>query len=60
MVSAWSPTPEELAALNASGTIQLRMAGTNHLVVALGVAEPPARTEGNRSPIDGNQQEVNE
>ncbi|WP_321902025.1 hypothetical protein [Paraburkholderia tropica] len=38
MVSAWSPTAEELAALNAGAPLYLRIAGSSHPVVALTVS----------------------
>jgi hypothetical protein len=41
MTSAWEPTPEELAALNAGAKILLSIFGTGHPVVSLGVGEPP-------------------
>ncbi|WP_063807072.1 hypothetical protein [Burkholderia ubonensis] len=40
MVSAWQPTAEELAALNAGAPIRLWIQGTNHPVVALEVDAP--------------------
>jgi hypothetical protein len=45
MVTAWEPTPDELAALNAGGTIYLRIVGTGHPPVMMW-AEPPAEREG--------------
>lgn len=39
MVSAWAPTPEELAAMKAGAEIRLWIAGTSHPVVALEVAD---------------------
>lgn len=41
MVSAWTPTAEELAALNAGAPVYLWIGGTSHPVVALNVAEAP-------------------
>lgn len=41
MVTAWLPTPEELAALNAGAAIHLRILGTAHPPVMLSVGEPP-------------------
>lgn len=35
MVSAWEPTPAELAAINAGASIQLWVQGTGHPVVSL-------------------------
>ncbi|MEK6298569.1 MAG: hypothetical protein V4793_45915, partial [Paraburkholderia tropica] len=49
MVSAWSPTAEELAALNAGAPLYLWIAGSSHPVVALTVGDTGA--EGNRAPI---------
>jgi len=37
MVSFWRPDAEELAALNAGGTVALWVYGTTHPVVAVGV-----------------------
>jgi hypothetical protein len=37
MVSAWEPTPAELEAINAGGSIQLWISGTGHPVVSLTV-----------------------
>ncbi|MDE1139541.1 MAG: hypothetical protein PW999_07770 [Paraburkholderia tropica] len=54
MVSAWSPTAEELAALNAGAPLYLWIAGRSHPVVALTVGDTSA--EGNRAPIDVHQQ----
>ncbi|MEK6386783.1 MAG: hypothetical protein V4797_19480 [Paraburkholderia tropica] len=53
MVSAWSPTAEELAALNAGAPLYLWIAGSSHPVVALTVGDTGA--EGNRAPIDVHQ-----
>jgi hypothetical protein len=40
--SAWEPTPEELAALNAGGKIILTVLGQlQHPVVSIGVSAPP-------------------
>lgn len=41
MESGWKPEPEELAALNAGGTIVLRIVSDIHPVVALYVIEEP-------------------
>ncbi len=41
MVTAWIPTPEELAALNAGAAIHLRILGTAHPPVMLSVGQPP-------------------
>ncbi|WP_206141828.1 hypothetical protein [Burkholderia sp. Ac-20384] len=45
MVSAWQPTAEELAALNAGAPIRLWIQGTNHPVVALAVDAPAEQNE---------------
>jgi hypothetical protein len=37
MVSSWEPTPDEMAAINAGGSIQLWISGTGHPVVSLTV-----------------------
>ncbi|EPE99523.1 hypothetical protein [Rhizobium grahamii] len=41
MVTAWSPTPEELARLNAGASVHLRVLGTMHPPVMVDVGEPP-------------------
>lgn len=41
MVTAWEPTPDELARLNAGAKIELRLIGTQHPPVLLGVGECP-------------------
>jgi hypothetical protein len=38
MVSAWEPTPDELALLNAGESIQLWIAGCSHPVVSIAVS----------------------
>lgn len=53
MVSAWAPTAEELAALNAGASVQLWIGGRIHPVVSLGVTALP---EGNRVPMNGDPQ----
>lgn len=40
MTSRWEPTPDELAALNAGGAVELRILGTAHPVVSLVAALP--------------------
>lgn len=40
MVSAWEPTPAELAALNAGAKVHLRIVGAGHPPVMLYVGEP--------------------
>jgi hypothetical protein len=42
MVSAWEPTPDEVAAIAAGGTVYLRVLGHAHPPVMIW-AEPPAR-----------------
>lgn len=42
MVSAWQPTPDELARLNAGASIHLWVLGTQHPPVLVEVGEPPA------------------
>ncbi|KQS83431.1 hypothetical protein [Rhizobium sp. Leaf383] len=39
MVSAWLPTPEELARLNAGAAVELRIHGTQHPPVMIEVGE---------------------
>ena len=41
MVSAWQPTPDELARLNAGASVHLRVIGTQHPPVMLEVGQPP-------------------
>lgn len=41
MTSAWTPTPEELARLNAGASIHLTVLGTAHPPVAMAVGEAP-------------------
>lgn len=41
MVTAWMPTPDELAAMNAGAPIYLRIIGTAHPPVMLSVGEVP-------------------
>ena len=40
MVSAWEPTPEEMAAIAAGGPVLLFITGHSHPVVSLGVQDP--------------------
>jgi hypothetical protein len=42
MVTAWQPTPDELARLNAGASVHLRVLGTVHPPVMVGVSDPPA------------------
>lgn len=37
MVSAWEPTPEELRLLNAGGHVYIRILGTSHPPIGVGV-----------------------
>ncbi|MEE2860854.1 MAG: hypothetical protein VYB46_08590 [Pseudomonadota bacterium] len=42
MVTAWQPTPDELARLNAGASVHLRIWGTAHPPVMVEVGQPPA------------------
>lgn len=42
MVTAWQPTPDELARLNAGASVHLRILGTVHPPVMVEVGQPPA------------------
>lgn len=42
IVTAWQATPEELARLNAGASVHLRVLGTVHPPVMVGVGDPPA------------------
>lgn len=42
MVTAWQPTPDELARLNAGASVHLRVLGTVHPPVMVEVGNPPA------------------
>jgi hypothetical protein len=42
METAWFPDPAELAAINAGAPVILRVLGTAHPPVYIGVGEPPA------------------
>jgi hypothetical protein len=44
MVTAWLPTPEELAALNAGAAVRVRILGTQHPPIMLSVGGPPEST----------------
>lgn len=46
MVSAWLPTPEEIALMAQGAPIYLYIVGPSHPVVALSVGEPPNESEG--------------
>lgn len=41
MVTAWQPTPDELARLNAGASVHLRVIGSQHPPVMLDVGDPP-------------------
>lgn len=41
METAWTPTPDELAALNAGANVILRVIGSGHPPVMLYVGKPP-------------------
>lgn len=41
MVTAWTPTPDELDRLNAGASVHLRVLGISHPPVMIGVGEPP-------------------
>lgn len=41
MVTAWEPTPDELAKLKAGALVHLRILGSAHPPVMLTVGEPP-------------------
>ncbi|MCA7945595.1 hypothetical protein [Burkholderia vietnamiensis] len=56
MVSAWQPTADELAALNAGASVRLWIQGTNHPVVTLAVDESTERYDARATetaPADG-------
>jgi hypothetical protein len=42
MVSAWIPTPDEIARIEAGAPIYLRITGRQHPPVLLSVGDPPA------------------
>lgn len=44
MVTAWFPTPDELAALNAGAPIHLTVVGSGHPPVMMGVGDRPDET----------------
>lgn len=44
MTSAWTPTPEELARLNAGASVHLTLVGRSHPPVAIEVGDPPEGT----------------
>ncbi len=41
MVTAWLPTPEELAALNAGAAVHVRILGSDHPPLMLSVGDIP-------------------
>lgn len=41
MVTAWHPTPAELAALNAGAAVHVRILGTSHPPIMVDVGEVP-------------------
>jgi hypothetical protein len=41
MVTAWFPSPRELAALNAGAPVHVRILGTGHPPIMVEVGEPP-------------------
>lgn len=41
MVTAWQPSPDELARLNAGASVHLRILGSMHPPVMVEVGEPP-------------------
>lgn len=42
MVTAWLPTPDELAALNAGAAVHVRILGNMHPPIMVDVGSPPA------------------
>ncbi len=42
MVTAWTPTPDELDRLIAGASVHLRVLGTSHPPVMMGVGDPPS------------------
>ena len=46
MVTAWEPTPQELAAIAAGGTIYLRILGIGHPPVMIWAEPPKEATHG--------------
>lgn len=42
MVTAWEPTPDEIAKIVAGAPIHLKVLGTSHPPVMMEVGEPPA------------------
>ena len=45
MVTAWEPTPDELARLNAGAPVLLRVIGTGHPPVSVDVGPSPQDTQ---------------
>ncbi len=46
MVTAWHPTPDELARLNAGASVHVRLLGTAHPPILVGVGPVPTELEG--------------
>jgi hypothetical protein len=44
MVTAWHPTPKELAALNAGASVHVRILGTSHPPIMVCVGDIPRMT----------------
>jgi len=44
MQTAWHPTPDELAALNAGAAVVVQLLGRDHPPILVGVAAPPVAT----------------
>lgn len=51
MVTAWLPTPKELALLNAGAPVHVRILGTAHPPIMVGVGEAP---DDEQSPVESN------
>lgn len=45
MVTAWTPTPDELAKLNAGASVHVCLLGQTHPPILVEVGEPPADAE---------------
>lgn len=45
MVTAWTPTPDELAKLNAGASVHVCLLGRQHPPILVEVGEPPADAE---------------
>lgn len=46
MTTAWTPTPDELTALNAGASVYVTLLGIAHPPIYVGVGEPPAANDG--------------